>query len=81
MQRASDLLPRLPMVIPDHSPELTAAYHAVQHTKFEVAKLLHAGDHAEAGVVGGAAHGRVHPEPPWRVHSRRHHDPGQGRGS
>ncbi len=51
MQRASDLLPRIPMVIPDRSPELTAAYHAVQDAKFQVAKLLHAGKDTEARVV------------------------------
>ena len=51
LKDVSDLLPRLPMVIPDRSPELTAAYQAVQDAKFEVAKLLHAGKDTEARVV------------------------------
>ncbi len=48
LKDVSDLLPRIPMVIPDRSPELTAAYRAVQDTKFQVAKLLHAGNHTQA---------------------------------
>ena len=65
IQRASDLLPRLPMVIPDHSPELTAAYHAVQDTKLQVAKLLHAGNHTQAQAEAErltAEFTRNHPE-------------------
>ena len=65
LKDASDLLPRIPMVIPDHSPELTAAYRAVQDAKFEVAKLLHAGKDTEARAVAErltAEFTRNHPE-------------------
>ncbi len=48
LKDASDLLPRIPMVIPAGNPALTAAYRAVQDTKFQVAKLLHAGKDTEA---------------------------------
>ena len=65
LKDVSDLLPRIPMVIPDRSPELTAAYRAVQDTKFEVAKLLHAGNHTEAQAEAErltAEFTRNHPE-------------------
>ena len=62
---ASTLLTRLPMVIPDRSPELTAAYAAIQDTKFQVAKLLHAGNHTGAQAEAErltAEFTRNHPE-------------------